>query len=500
MDLFSVNYVLIFFSINFANCSRPLRALIEICMNEDDIINLSSLAYSLFGQRPCDAAVLSAAGGDRRYYRLFFADRKPVIGVVADSKPDARAFVSLSEIFGNQGVAVPEVYGHSDDFAYYLEQDLGDRSLFSVLKTDCADALIEDVMHELVRMQTVPEKVWSDAVEYAPFSRRLVMWDLNYFKYEFAKPADVTFDESLLEDDFEKLAEMLTSIDRKEWGFMMRDCQSRNVMLSSGPYFIDYQGGRLGPCLYDAVSFLWQAKAGFDETTRRRMLEVYADDFYKARGVRPDVLLSKVDLMALFRTLQVLGAYGFRGLVQKRAHFIESIPGALKNLSALLERNALDDYPEIKKIATQLVSDARFRPTAGDGLKVKVFSFSYKRGYPEDLSGNGGGFMFDCRGMHNPGRYDEYKPLTGRDKPVIDFLKVRGEADRFADRAFEIIAPSVERYLSRGFSSLQIGFGCTGGRHRSVYCAERVARAIASRYPEAHVELIHREQNIKEKL
>lgn len=230
------------------------------------------------------------------------------------------------------------------------------------------------------------------------------------------------------------------------------------------------------------------------------MLMYYAQNFARLRQLDPSMILECADRFALFRTLQVLGAYGFRGLVQKRAKFVESIPEALENLAYLLDRGAVDGFPYLKSVLRRVVVCDKFsRPTDGR-LHVKVFSFSYKRGYPEDLSGNGGGFMFDCRGMHNPGRYDEYKPLTGRDLPVIQFLKDRGEADVFVSRAVEMVAPTIDRYLKRGFSSLQIGFGCTGGRHRSVYCAENSAHVLAQRFPDAIFEIVHREQDIRETL
>ncbi len=468
----------------------------------DHIDALYGLCDTKFGKCPESFSTMPQGGGDRQYLRLRFSDGMTVIGVVDDNRGDAKAFVGLSKVFARHGVSVPEVYACSQDFTCYLEQDLGDRSLFSVLGEIDVASTGADVMKELVRMQTVDPREWSGSVCYGDFSRRQAMWDLNYFKYEFLKPAGVDFNEDLLEDDFETFATSLVETDPRLWGFMMRDCQSRNVMLSPDPVFIDYQGGRFGPCIYDAVSFVMQARARFSAEMRQELLRVYAKAFSEARRIPSDVVLEAVCRFSLFRTLQVLGAYGFRGLVQKRAHFIESIPAALENLAALSAGGALDAYPGLSAAACSLLSESRFSPALmreDDGrLHVKVFSFSYKRGYPEDLTGNGGGFMFDCRGMHNPGRYDRYKPLTGRDPEVAEFLKERGEADLFAARAFEMVSPSVERYIKRGFSSLQIGFGCTGGRHRSVYCAERMARNIAESFPEVVVELIHREQNIKE--
>lgn len=449
---------------------------------------------------PVSVTPMAGGGGDRKYYRIYLESGKSLIGVVADDLKDASAFVRLSDIFRRHGINVPCVIYASDDFHYYIEEDLGDISLFSSLadKNNKSNlAVVESVMKNLTRMQCVPENEWESAVAYKPFSRRLVMWDLNYFKYEYLKPTQIKFDEYGLEDDFELLSDRLCGVPEKFWGFQMRDCQSRNIILNPDPYFIDYQGGRKGPCLYDAVSFLWQAKAGFDNKFRYEMLDVYANTFADYRRTDKKEVLRYVDIFVLFRTLQVLGAYGFRGLVQKRAHFIESIPAALKNLSSLVADGKLDDYPQLKEISRRLCDDSRFITESDKRLHVRIFSFSYKKGYPDDYSGNGGGFMFDCRGMHNPGRYEAYKSLTGLDDKVKDFLVERGEADIFSQRAFDLVSPSVDRYLKRGFTSIQIGFGCTGGQHRSVYCAEKVGTMIAQRFPEAIVEILHREQSIE---
>lgn len=465
----------------------------------NDVEILRDLYRVRYGVNPDDMVRLTASGGDRIYCRLK-SDRGACIGTSGDSLSDCKAFVALSGVFCKHGVSVPEVYAVSNDGLHYIQQDLGSDSLFSLLGTDGWRKYAELCLKSLVTMQSIPYDEWKDAVAYKRFSRRQVIWDLNYFKYEYLKYLKVPYDEDLLEDDFERFAEMLSSTKAGPQGFMMRDCQSRNVMIYDGrPWWIDYQGGRLGPVAYDAVSFLWQAKARLTSAERMELSELYASEYERVTGAPADDILDAVPRLAFLRTLQVLGAYGFRGFVEKRAHFIESISPALENLDEIYEMVLGDDFPELKKVCRYICGHSPIEP-AHKGLLIKVFSFSYKRGYPEDLTGNGGGFMFDCRGMHNPGRYDEYKALTGLDKEVRDFLEKRGEAAYFVDKAFETVSPSVECYLRRGFSDMQIGFGCTGGRHRSVYCADSLAHRIKAAYPEADLRIIHREQNIVKEL
>lgn len=462
---------------------------------------LLKLYYDRFCVEADSIVRLPGAGSDRLYYRLN-SSLGPCIGVRSDSEKDSDAFLSLASYFRKEENNVPEIFACDDTGKYYLQQDLGDVSLFDLIvsgKENPVEEYVGEVMRNLVRLQTLPEKEWKNLVSYGEFSRRQIMWDLNYFKYEYLKPSGIVFDEDLLEDDFEDFSEKLSALPGYLTGFMYRDCQSRNVMIfDDKPWWIDFQGGRVGPCVYDAVSFLWQARAGFSTGFRQRMMEIYLRDFAENRGVKVSDIKPFVDDFVLFRTIQVLGAYGFQGMVRKKAHFIESIPGALRNLAESLSRGVTHDYPELERICRLLVDDERFKKRNSETLRVKVFSFSYKKGYPEDYSGNGGGFMFDCRGMHNPGRYDQYKPLTGRDPEVVAFLEERGEVQDFVKNCLEIVSPTVGRYLARGFSGLQIGFGCTGGRHRSVYCAEHFAGEIADRFPAAEVELIHREQGWRE--
>lgn len=470
-------------------------------MMEDKVnrsCNGSHLYKELYGVEP-EVTALPGAGSNRKYFRLHRSGFPTLISTWGEDTVENRAFVDLSRAFADNGVNVPRVFAVSDDYSCYVQQDLGDCQLLPLLGSDQRYDLSAKTLKALVELQTQDETEWLPAVAYSPFSKRQIGWDLNYFKYEFLKPTGILFDENALEDDFEKLADDLMNGNRNLWGFMFRDCQSRNVMILDGePWWIDFQGGRKGPLVYDVVSFLWQSKAGFSEAERKNLLNVYAGALGGKRGVDTDVILGEVGKMALFRTLQVLGAYGFRGLVERKSHFIESIPGAISNLKELYEKGEIDSYPTLKDVSCKIIS-SRFagkEMQAKGKLVVKVFSFSYKKGYPEDLSGNGGGFMFDCRGMHNPGRYDEYKPLTGLDKEVIGFLEERGEVQEFTRKAVDMVSPSVECYLRRGFSSLQVGFGCTGGRHRSVYCAERFAKELADRYPDARIEIVHREHDI----
>lgn len=476
---------------------------------------LSDLFKSWSGVSPASLVTLAGAGSNRRYFRLS-SEEKTAIGVLADDPREARAFLGLARCFLNIGVPVPAIYESAGETAY-IQQDLGSVDLLSLIKNGEERDLPEKVLAILPKLQLADPSAWCGHVAFNPFSRRLAMWDLNYFKYEFLRPAAIPFDEELLEDDFERLALTLSSQPKEALGFMWRDCQSRNVMVADGqPYFIDFQGGRLGPAIYDAVSFIWQAKAGFSSERRSALMDLYISEFcsrysqildnYATRF--SDSALSPRDLKSVmeksippfvvFRLLQVLGAYGFRGLVEHKAHFVESIPAGLANLKEAVDNGWLDSYPELRRVANALCSHPRFQPAPADGLlHVRVFSFSYKKGYPEDLSGNGGGFMFDCRGMHNPGRYPEYRQLTGLDTPVRKFLEDRGEIQKFIENAYELVRPAVATYLRRKFSSLQVGCGCTGGRHRSVYSAQALAERIAQDFPEAVVDLYHREQSIR---
>lgn len=332
----------------------------------------------------------------------------------------------------------------------------------------------------------------------AEFNRRSILWDLNYFKYCFLKTTGLEFQENLLEDDFEHMADALPQIQPQV--FMYRDFQSRNVMLREGkPYFIDFQGGRKGPFYYDVASFLWQAKANYPDSLRQELIDEYLDALQPYHTIGKEQFLATLRHFVLFRTLQVLGAYGFRGYFEKKAHFIQSVPYAIENLRQLLETD-FPEYPYLCLVLRKLTELPQFASVRNRRkLTVRVMSFSYKKGIPEDPSGNGGGYVFDCRAVHNPGKYEQYKQLTGRDKPVIDFLEQDGEILRFLEHVDALVDAHVQRFLERGFTNLSICFGCTGGQHRSVYSAEHVARHLNEKFG-VRIQLIHREQHIEQTL
>lgn len=472
----------------------------------NDIEILENLYTAHFGFSPRQVVRLKGAGSNRRYYRLFSPEGvipSSLIGVGGDNLADCKSFVALTRDFASANV--PEVLEVSADGMHYLQQDLGDISLFDIIGKEGDDfhqvrELVRESLIGLITIQLTSKDKLQNSVAYPPFSLRQILWDLNYFKYCYLKPTAIDFDEDKLQDDFEKFAETIFEKSEGMNGFMYRDFQSRNVMIfDNKPYFIDYQGGRLGPAMYDAVSFLWQARAGFSAKFRKEMLDFYISKYAAESGgsISEDALRDSVKYFVFFRTLQVLGCYGFRGLIEKKAQFVESIPGALKNLKESISelKGVIGD--ELLRVVDILAHDSRFKSPDNKRLRISVFSFSYKKGYPADYTGNGGGFMFDCRGMHNPGRYTEYKALTGMDKPVIDFLEERGEVQGFVDNAFRLVTPSVQTYIRRGFKSLQIGFGCTGGQHRSVYCAEHLSVLLADAFPEAEVVLQHREQGVE---
>ena len=505
---------------------------------------LKELYKQWSGAEPQQMEKLPGGGSNREYFRIISPTGESVVGCVGTSRDENHAFVYLAQHFTKRQLPVPQILAVSDDELRYIQTDLGSVSLFDAIRggreaggryTVKEQDLLRRTIRELpnIQLRGFQELDFSNCYPQPAFDTDSVLFDLNYFKYCFLKATELDFHQLKLEADFRLLAKDLATADDEQC-FLYRDFQARNVMLdvTGKPYFIDFQGGRKGPYYYDLASFLWQASAKYPYKVRREL----AYEYYNALKMYTEVpsphhFVDRLSLFVLFRLLQVLGAYGFRGYFERKQHFIESIPPAIQNLKELLnERNfpypylvrLLEKLTELPKFQQVQVPAARadgykttdknpYKPHPQDGpatfskydaqgpLVVRVFSFSYTRSIPEDESGNGGGYVFDCRSTHNPGRYEPYKQLTGLDEPVIRFLEDDGEILTFLDSVYKLADAHVRRYIQRGFTSLMFCFGCTGGQHRSVYCAQHLAEHIHEKFG-IEVRINHREQNITQVL
>ena len=503
---------------------------------------LNELYQQWCGMQPTTVSLLPGAGSNRSYYRLTGADGHSVVGVVGTSREENHAFIALARHFTLRRLPVPRVLAVSTDEMRYLQDDLGSLSLFQAIKggrdaggryTLAEQHLLRQTIRLLPDLQFRGARGldFSQCYPQPEFNTDSVLFDLNYFKYCFLKATELDFHELKLEADFRLLAKDLTA--EHYDSFMYRDFQARNVMLCNGqPFFIDFQGGRRGPFYYDLASFLWQASARYSHKLRRELVFEYYNamkQFVEAPSHRHFV--ERLSLFVLFRTLQVLGAYGFRGYFERKQHFIDSIPPAIENLRELLQSFSFP-YPCLSDLLHRITQLQQFLPadnvpiradgyrtadnnpydahpqdgpatfSSYDGrgpLVVRVYSFSYRKGIPDDESGNGGGYVFDCRSTHNPGRYEPYKQLTGLDQPVIRFLEDDGEILTFLESVYRLADAHVTRYLQRGFTSLMFAFGCTGGQHRSVYSAQHLAEHIHKKFG-IEVRIVHREQGISQVL
>lgn len=471
-----------------------------------DETTLGRLYESHTGHAPDKIDELASSGSNRRYFRLSSAQGPTLVGVLGTIVQENEAFLEFDRHFASQGLPVPTVMAVADDRMSYLQTDLGDTLLFHAIEkgrlTRVFSAEERGLLVRTIRRLPDFQFGGADGLDFSKcyptpeFDRRSIMWDLNYFKYCFLKATGLEFEEDRLEDDFNRMADYLLKADCS--AFMYRDFQSRNVMVHDGDvWFIDFQGGRRGPYFYDVASFLWQAKANFPDNLRHELILEYIDSMRRYRDVDEARFLDTLRHFVLFRTMQVLGAYGFRGYFEKKPHFMQSVPFAVANLRALL-KTPFDEYPYLNNVLERLVNLKQFTDCLQKRqLTVHVYSFAYKKGMPIDPSGNGGGYVFDCRAVNNPGKYEMYKPYTGLDRQVIEFLEKDGEILAFLDHCYALVDSSVERYIERGFTDLSVAFGCTGGQHRSVYCAQHMAQHLNKKY-NVKVELLHREQDIEQ--
>jgi aminoglycoside/choline kinase family phosphotransferase len=466
-------------------------------MDFNDIKNeLIGLFQTHFGEAPNTVVALPRSGSDRIYFRLASANYS-AIGAYNADVIENEAFFSFTQSFKQCEILVPELFGIAANRFVYLQQDLGAETLLDKLNEGSPQRLcyLKKTLKQLPRLQVeaAANIDFSKCYPRKSFDYRSVMWDLNYFKYEFLKITGISFNEEQLENDFERLAKYFTQTDFPY--FMYRDFQSRNVMwYNDEPWFIDYQGGRRGPLQYDVVSLLYSPKSGLNSTEREALLQFYIEELKTYIDV-PESFEEDYYLLALLRILQALGAYSFRGVVENKPNFKPSIPVAISNLTELLSLHCPKlELTELYAVIQRMAQSQWAKPlqVSSRRLTIRIESFSYKKRLPIDPSENGGGFMIDCRGLPNPGRFKEYRSLSGLDLQVVDYLEEYPQVHEFASSVQAMLKISIENYIERKFSHLSICFGCTGGQHRSVYNAEKTARWIENNF-DVNVVLIHNE-------
>ena len=455
---------------------------------------LEKLFEAHFHLNPERVEPLSAAvsGSGRKLTRLQ-AGKIKAMGIEYGVREENVAFLAFSRHFRRHGLPVPEIYGEDLSQGAYLEEDLGDTTLFQFVATNrdgdvLAPAAVDvyrKVVQALPRFQIEAGRDLDYSVCYprGSFDRQSISWDLNYFKYYFLRLAAIPFNEQALEDDFERLTQFLLSAPSDY--FLYRDFQSRNIMLRDGdPWFIDYQGGRKGALQYDIASLLYDAKADLPPAVREKLLNDYLDALATHISLDRDAFLRHYYAYVYVRILQALGAYGFRGFYERKAHFLQSVPYALKNVRWLLHNVTLPiELPTLLEAFRSMLGSEKLLglDAEAQSLTVRIFSFSFHREMPKDESGNGGGFVFDGRSLPNPGREERFKALTGKDAPVIDYLNQNESVHQFMASVLSLVDASIENYRRRGFQNLMVSFGCTGGQHRSVFLAEQLAKRLRGR-------------------
>jgi aminoglycoside/choline kinase family phosphotransferase len=479
-------------------------------MHLENLNSREELLVELFQQWADETAItiniLPKSGSSREYFRIK-SENKSAIGVYNQDQRENEAFIEFSKDFKKKGLKVPEIYADKKEYGIYLQEDLGGETIYQRIEKirneenyqEQLYSLIKTAVDDLVDFQYKADKNLDYSLSYPreAFDRQSMNWDLSYFKYYFLKLADIEFDEQHLENDFNDLIDILLKSGPKL--FLFRDFQTRNIMIKDDElFYIDYQGGRKGSIHYDLASILFDSKADIPQSMRDKLVNDYCDKANEVFDIDREKFNREFYFFVLIRIMQAMGAYGFRGFYEGKTHFLKSIPFAVNNLNWILkninfEGNIQYLLSTLKKITT---SKKLLDIANQDVLKVSINSFSYKKGIPQDTSGNGGGFVFDCRWIHNPGRYQEYKTLNGRDQAVIDFLDKEPDMHIHLQSVFSLVDRSVKRFIDRGFTHLMVNFGCTGGQHRSVYSAEKLAKYLKKNF-NIRVDVHHIEQNIR---
>lgn len=476
----------------------------QTTMNKKTEDKIISLYRSYTGSDPLKVMALPGSGSNRQYFRI--SGNPDVVAVYNEDRRENEAFLYFAEHFKSRALPVPEIYAANLDESIYLQEDLGDKTLFSYIETDNTENGFSErlknyylsVLDYLPQFQVDASKDIDYSMCYPrqSFDRQSMLWDLNYFKYYFLKLGGIPFDEQKLENDFHKFIDFL--METPDHYFLYRDFQSRNIMIKDDkPYFIDFQGGRRGALQYDIASLLYDAKANIPQNLREAFLEVYMNNLEKyINKLNRQKFRQHFYGFVLIRIMQAMGAYGYRGFFEGKKHFLQSIPFAIANLSRVLDTQDIPvKIPELEYALRAVTHSPKLLNISKSkkDLQIEINSFSFKRGIPVDTSGHGGGFVFDCRALPNPGRHVAYKEMTGSDAEVINFLIEKPEVQKFLDHTYALVQQAVENYLERGFEHLSVNFGCTGGQHRSVYSANYTAKRLKDEF-DVNVTLKHREQ------
>jgi aminoglycoside/choline kinase family phosphotransferase len=461
-------------------------------MSDTILSAIRQLYQQTFGAEATEIWPLKRTASGRHYFRIQ-GEGSSYIGTFGSDQKENEAFVAFSKHFKSKNLAVPEIYGVDFQQGIYIQEDLGNESLYDRLQKNSGedfDEATKDLYKKVLSQLALLQIKGGEGLDYSKctpcsdFDRQSMQWDLNYCKYFFLKLTGIGFDEEALEQDFQTLMDYLLEADCQH--FMFRDFQSRNIMIrNEEPFFIDYQGGRRGALQYDVASLLYQPAANMSVDTREELLHYYLDEVATLKSIDKDQFLGHFYGYVLIRRLQTLGTYGLRGIHERYSIFLKFIPIALQQVTSILEqeKNRIA-LPELKHVLTVVKNSGQFELAAKkkNKLTVTVSSFSYKRAIPDDPSGNGGGFVFDCRFLNNPGRYEAYKNLTGRDQAVIEFLQTHSNMGDFLNNVFFLVDEAVQNYIERDFDHLMVSFGCTGGQHRSVYAADRLAKHLEERF------------------
>jgi aminoglycoside/choline kinase family phosphotransferase len=470
-----------------------------------DPVKLLEELYEQWSKTKAESIVpLPESGSYRRYFRIASGNNH-VMGVHNSDNRENQAFVYLNRQLLKTGNLVPEVFTVNLEKHVYLEQDLGDITLLehlaAIRNSPDSEEKIRQIYRRVIDAMPGLQVHVSREIDYsvcyprAEFDVQSMMWDMNYFKYCLLKPLRIDFFEQDLEDDFVKIVHWLIEADRNS--FMFRDFQSRNIMLHQNElYFIDFQGGRKGPLQYDLASLLFEAKTRLSHDIRQEMLEYYLSVFGEAfTWFDRDKFLEYYYGFVYLRLMQAMGAYGFRGYIERKPLFLQSLPYAVKTLSWLMKNKPMPlNLVSLPGVFERLINMPKIKEYEinHDTFTVTISSFAYKNGIPQDNSGNGGGFVFDCRALDNPGKYDEFKEFSGKDQPVIEFLESKTDVMDFFINTLNLIEQAVRVYLGRGFKSLMVNYGCTGGQHRSVFMAERLSAYLKNKYA-INIVIIHHE-------